>query len=225
MPSQNRGKATCCDHTELKQGPWTREEDEILFNFVTRNGHGKWRCLPKLAGLLRCHKSCRRRWMNYLCPDIKRGNFTEEEDEAIIRLQAELGNKWAEIAAELPGRTDNEIKNVWHHRLKKKALERNQNLSGLYGGGGLMVEMQSDLISAVYSSGEIWSAATAAASFGNGLELELNFEQNHAGDSSSEISQEASATGSGDDGGSEDPGDMSYDLGESFWKQCLWPEI
>ncbi|PKA55717.1 Myb-related protein Zm1 [Apostasia shenzhenica] len=70
--------------------------------------------------LLRCGKSCRLRWINYLCPNIKRGSFSKEEEDAIIKLHELLGNKWSKIASCLPGRTDNEIKNVWNTRLKKK---------------------------------------------------------------------------------------------------------
>ncbi|XP_073151690.1 transcription factor MYB4-like [Henckelia pumila] len=114
------GRAPCCDKMGLKKGPWTAEEDIILVNFINRHGHGNWRALPKRAGLLRCGKSCRLRWMNYLRPDIKRGNFTREEEETIIKLHQELGNKWSVMAARLPGRTDNEIKNVWHTHLKKR---------------------------------------------------------------------------------------------------------
>ncbi|KAK1355772.1 MYB family transcription factor [Heracleum sosnowskyi] len=104
----------------LKKGPWTCDEDRILINHVTLHGHDNWRALPKQAGLLRCGKSCRLRWTNYLRPDIKRGNFSEEEEETIINLHEVLGNRWSAIAAKLPGRTDNEIKNVWHTHLKKK---------------------------------------------------------------------------------------------------------
>ncbi|GLU08174.1 hypothetical protein SLE2022_250980 [Rubroshorea leprosula] len=114
------GRAPCCEKMGLKKGPWTPEEDKILISYIQKYGHENWRALPKLAGLLRCGKSCRLRWINYLRPDIKRGNFTWEEEETIIRLHEMLGNRWSAIAARLPGRTDNEIKNVWHTHLKKK---------------------------------------------------------------------------------------------------------
>ncbi|KAG9140040.1 hypothetical protein Leryth_010562 [Lithospermum erythrorhizon] len=114
------GRAPCCEKVGLNRGPWTNEEDQLLINYINENGHGNWRALPKKAGLLRCGKSCRLRWTNYLRPDIKRGNFTKEEEDAIIQLHQELGNKWSTIASRLAGRTDNEIKNVWHTHLKKR---------------------------------------------------------------------------------------------------------
>ncbi|PHT80426.1 Myb-related protein Zm1 [Capsicum annuum] len=114
------GRTPCCEKLGLKRGPWSKEEDDLLINYINKNGHPNWRALPKLAGLLRCGKSCRLRWTNYLKPDIKRGNFTNEEEDTIIKLHQVLGNRWSTIAARLPGRTDNEIKNIWHTRLKKK---------------------------------------------------------------------------------------------------------
>lgn len=114
------GRSPCCEKLGLKRGPWSKEEDDLLINYINKNGHPNWRALPKLAGLLRCGKSCRLRWTNYLRPDIKRGNFTSEEEDTIIKLHQVIGNRWSAIAARLPGRTDNEIKNIWHTRLKKK---------------------------------------------------------------------------------------------------------
>ncbi|KAK0597944.1 hypothetical protein LWI29_030068 [Acer saccharum] len=125
-------RAPCCDKNLVKRGPWSPEEDLKLFSFVQKNGHENWRNLPKLAGLSRCGKSCRLRWINYLRPDVKRGNFTIEEENTIIQLHATLGNKWAKIAAALPGRTDNEIKNVWNTSLKKKLLNFKRGAKNYY---------------------------------------------------------------------------------------------
>ncbi|KAL5731530.1 hypothetical protein ACHQM5_004251 [Ranunculus cassubicifolius] len=119
-----RVRAPCCeDHPRLKKGPWKIAEDLKLRAYVQKNGHGNWRALPKKAGLLRCGKSCRLRWINYLNPDIKRGHFTQEEEDAIIKLHKSFGNKWAKITSYLPGRTDNEIKNIWNTYIKRRLEE------------------------------------------------------------------------------------------------------
>jgi myb proto-oncogene protein len=118
------GRSPCCEKAHTNKGAWTKEEDDRLISYIRSHGEGCWRSLPKAAGLLRCGKSCRLRWINYLRPDLKRGNFTEEEDELIIKLHSLLGNKWSLIAGRLPGRTDNEIKNYWNTHIRRKLLNR-----------------------------------------------------------------------------------------------------
>ncbi|KAG2267654.1 hypothetical protein Bca52824_062209 [Brassica carinata] len=113
------GRPPCCEKIGIKKGPWTPEEDIILVSYIQEHGPGNWRSVPTNTGLLRCSKSCRLRWTNYLRPGIKRGNFTPHEERMIIHLQALLGNKWASIASYLPQRTDNDIKNYWNTHLKK----------------------------------------------------------------------------------------------------------
>uniref|UniRef100_J3MN83 Uncharacterized protein n=1 Tax=Oryza brachyantha TaxID=4533 RepID=J3MN83_ORYBR len=116
----------CCDKEGVKKGPWTPEEDLVLVSYIQEHGPGNWRAVPTRTGLMRCSKSCRLRWTNYLRPGIKRGNFTDQEEKLIVHLQALLGNRWAAIASYLPERTDNDIKNYWNTHLKRK----------LQGGGG-----------------------------------------------------------------------------------------
>ncbi|EMS59753.1 Transcription factor GAMYB [Triticum urartu] len=104
----------------LKKGPWTPDEDQLLVEHVRRHGEGSWNAVRRETGLLRCGKSCRLRWANHLRPNLKRGPFSPEEERLILRLHALIGNKWARISAHLPGRTDNEIKNYWNTRLKRR---------------------------------------------------------------------------------------------------------
>ncbi|XP_044465675.1 transcription factor MYB3-like [Mangifera indica] len=102
----------CCDKQDINKGAWSKEEDQKLIDYITKHGEG----------LLRCGKSCRLRWINYLRPDLKRGNFGEDEEDLIIKLHALLGNRWSLIAGRLPGRTDNEVKNYWNSHLRRKLL-------------------------------------------------------------------------------------------------------
>ncbi|XVF33734.1 hypothetical protein REPUB_Repub17cG0194000 [Reevesia pubescens] len=131
-PDPNMGKLDKVNNNnnkiKLRKGLWSPEEDEKLMKYMLTNGQGCWSDIARNAGLQRCGKSCRLRWINYLRPDLKRGAFSPQEEDLIIHLHSILGNRWSQIAARLPGRTDNEIKNFWNSTLKKR-LKNNTSTS------------------------------------------------------------------------------------------------
>ncbi|CAN6245838.1 unnamed protein product, partial [Urochloa humidicola] len=161
-----------------KKGPWSPEEDAKLKAYIEENGTGgNWIALPQKIGLKRCGKSCRLRWLNYLRPNIKHGDFTEEEEHIICSLYISIGSRWSIIAAQLPGRTDNDIKNYWNTKLKKKLLGKrapsrraraaNQDpyLASAAGGAGNMCST-----SGVNNNGGAATAATPQALSASALE-------------------------------------------------------
>ncbi|KAI4347243.1 hypothetical protein L6164_008071 [Bauhinia variegata] len=155
-------KPCCCEKEETNKGPWSKQEDQKLMDYIKEHGEGCWRWIPRAAGLRRCGKSCRLRWLNYLKPEVKHGDFGEDEEDLIIRLHALLGNRgkldfffpsklsnprlfliaftwichvcvWALIAGRLPGRSDNEIKHYWNSHIKKKLERMGHDPNNLHG--------------------------------------------------------------------------------------------
>ncbi|XP_039132473.1 transcription factor MYB60-like [Dioscorea cayenensis subsp. rotundata] len=154
------GRPPCCDKVGIKKGPWTPEEDIILVSYIQDHGPGNWRSVPINTGLMRCSKSCRLRWTNYLRPGIKRGNFTPHEEGMIIHLQSLLGNRWAAIASYLPQRTDNDIKNYWNTHLKKKLKKYHQTTENFGNCHDLMTTSNSSIFPTYSQTSSTYASST-----------------------------------------------------------------
>ncbi|CAA6658169.1 unnamed protein product [Spirodela intermedia] len=103
----------------MKKGPWTATEDAVLVDYVKKHGEGNWNAVQRNTGLSRCGKSCRLRWRT-ISAEPQEGLLLPDEERLILELHSKMGNKWARMAAQLPGRTDNEIKNYWNTRIKRR---------------------------------------------------------------------------------------------------------
>ncbi|KAG8079252.1 hypothetical protein GUJ93_ZPchr0007g5617 [Zizania palustris] len=167
---------------ELRRGPWTVEEDLLLVNYITAHGEGRWNALARCAGLKRTGKSCRLRWLNYLRPDVRRGNMTAQEQLLILELHARWGNRWSKIAQHLPGRTDNEIKNYWRTRVQKHAKHLNCDVNSQqfkdlmrYLWMPRLLERiradDADLLSAICTTGATASSSSSSTVDGGGAHL------------------------------------------------------
>ncbi|XP_061359610.1 transcription factor MYB118-like [Gastrolobium bilobum] len=124
-------------NANIIKGTWTHDEDRVLVELVDRYGMKKW---SQIANFLegRAGKQCRERWLNHLRPNIRKDPWTIEEDMMLIRCHQEVGNKWAEIARRLPGRTENNVKNHWNTTKRRQNTKKGKNKAITYEGSLLL---------------------------------------------------------------------------------------
>ena len=107
----------------LVKGPWSAHEDLLLKQWVDTQGPQKWSlCAKNIIG--RSGKQCRERWFNILNPDVRKGEWKQEEDALIFQMFQTCGPKWTMIAGYLEGRTENSIKNRFYSTIRKMKSQR-----------------------------------------------------------------------------------------------------
>lgn len=111
-----------------KKGNWSRDEDDLLVAWVHRNGSTKWtECSKYITG--RCGKQCRERWVNILNPEIKKGDWSDREQELIFAKLPVFQTSWSLMAGALVGRTENSIKNYFYSSIRR--LKSNPAISAI----------------------------------------------------------------------------------------------
>lgn len=134
--------------THNKQG-WTENEEEILLKIVNSRGAKAWSSVAKELNTMlhdghavRQGRHCRERWYNHVNPELKKGNWTEEEDNFIIAQHNSIGNKWSEISKLMEGRTENSVKNRYKSLAKRHTVGEQQEFQSPF---CLMTEKQMEI--------------------------------------------------------------------------------
>lgn len=107
-----------------RKHPWTTLENDAIAELVDLHGENSWKAIcaelkRRQLGPVRSCKQCREHWFNNLSPNVKKGDWSDEEKAKLFKSHQQFGNKWSKIAECLPGRTDNAIKNFFYGTIRK----------------------------------------------------------------------------------------------------------
>ena len=104
----------------ITKGQWSHNEDEILKEWVDKNGPKHWtKCALNIPG--RTGKQCREHWNNSLNNEIIKGNWTVEEDYLIMVFYNKFNGSWKKMIPIFKSRTENSIKNRFFSQIRKIA--------------------------------------------------------------------------------------------------------
>lgn len=83
----------------IKKSAWTAEEDGLLIELFTKNGP-KWSAFSRqIPG--RTDDACSKRYREALDPNLKREEWTPEEDDMLINTYNSIGGKWGQVGQSL----------------------------------------------------------------------------------------------------------------------------
>lgn len=113
-------------HPNAKRGTgvfsWSKEDDMRLTEIMKKYKNPRdWEPIAKEHGMGKSAKECHERWIRYLKPGVRKGQWTDQEDaiviEAVTTSSEQPFTRWSDLAQRLPGRVGKQIRDRWVNHL------------------------------------------------------------------------------------------------------------